>query len=312
MDAQDVTCHNCYMKLSGGGVPKGYEGCTTIGEVASRKKSLESQPLQALTTRGLTGQSWNPPKTSAYASRSFSTFRATWTTSNEREDLKESPIQDSLCHASSTEADLLEAKRQYQLAKNAYMEAQSADPQIREGRAAAKHEAELRVRRAKYAWRMATDLEWKTEYLSRMRNDNNKLARRKANRLFHQRSEVRTKKTADLRSARANDPVVRLIGLVYEWVRMYPMVRTMAGWTSFKPVSYSEKIAHHCQGCGFKRSRGLKLWWQQSSGADLYQCHTCFTRDGNGGLPEAYKDCTTLTELNTRFEQLNGVRPKRV
>jgi hypothetical protein len=36
----------------------------------------------------------------------------------------------------------------------------------------------------------------------------------------------------------------------------------------------------------------------------------CFIRSPDTGLPKAYKDCTTIKELNNRVEQLTGVRPK--
>lgn len=42
MDPQKFMCHSCYMKLPEAGLPEGYEGCTTIKEIAKRKESLKT------------------------------------------------------------------------------------------------------------------------------------------------------------------------------------------------------------------------------------------------------------------------------
>jgi hypothetical protein len=106
------------MKLSDGGLPKGYEGCTSVKEIASRKKVFESQPLQKLTGRGLNGQSWKSLKTPSTNSRSFSTFHAAWNTPDDKPNVEERPAQNWRTQFSATlEANMLEAKRQYQVAR---------------------------------------------------------------------------------------------------------------------------------------------------------------------------------------------------
>jgi hypothetical protein len=244
-EAQEITCHSCYMKLSGGGLPKGYEGCTSIKEIASRKKTFESQPLQMLTARGLIGQSWKSPKTTSTNYRSFSTFRAAWNTPNDKPNIEESPTQNSRTQSSATlEANMLEAKRQYQVAKHAWELAQGADSQAREKSAADKHRAWLQYRRARHAWKMANDLEYKTRCTSRMQEKNHGPVALTARLRHRQRPEVRAREVARLQTGRANDPVIRLRNLVYAWITRYPMARMMVDWNLFQPIKYSQKVKH--------------------------------------------------------------------
>jgi hypothetical protein len=310
-EAEDITCHSCYMKLSDRGLPKGYESCTSVKEIASRKQTFESQPLQMLTARGLNSQSWKSLKTPSTKSRSFTTFRAAWNTPNEKTNIEEKPAPNSRTRSPATlEADMLEAKRQYQVARRAWELAQGTDSQAWEKSAADKHRAWLRYRRTRYAWRMANDLEYKTRYLSQLRESNYGLVALEARFRDKQRPAVRAREVARLQTGRANDPVIRLRNLIYDWVTKYPMARTMVDWNLFQPVRYSQKVKYHCQGCGYIRKNGIKLWWRSQSDTDVYFCHTCFIRSPDGGLPKAYKDCTTTLELNNRFKRFTGVRPK--
>lgn len=81
MDPHRFMCHSCYVKLPEGGLPKGYEDCTTIKEVAARKETLETRLSPSSTTSTSTCQSWRPFEKSPAGSRPFSTFRAVWTKS---------------------------------------------------------------------------------------------------------------------------------------------------------------------------------------------------------------------------------------
>lgn len=297
------------MKQSDGGLPKGYGGCTTLEELADRQKALDSQPLQGLTARGSIGQSWKPPRTSSPNSRSFSTFRAAWTTTHERINIKKSPDQDSQSQARTpSEADVLEAKRQYYVTRDAWKLAQDVDPQAMEKRAADTREAQRAWRRTEYAWKKAND----TDYLARRRAFNRatekRPARRESKYRYKQLPENRERNVSHLRSLRANNPFFNLRDKVYAWVVTYPLVRKTLIWSSYRPVVYSERVEHHCQGCGY--ARRYKLWWRYKSDTDMHCCHTCYMKSEDGGLPEAYKDCTTVAEMNERYQQLEGVKPK--
>ncbi|KAG9605513.1 hypothetical protein KCU97_g484, partial [Aureobasidium melanogenum] len=116
------------MQLPEGGLPKGYEGCTTIKEIAKRKKTLESQPSRTSTTSTFTGQSWKPPKTSPTGSRQFSTLRTVWTKSKESKFDEQEPAQDSQPEEwTKLEAEMLEAKRQYDQMRYALKSAQNLE-----------------------------------------------------------------------------------------------------------------------------------------------------------------------------------------
>jgi hypothetical protein len=299
------------MKHPDGGLPKGYEGCTTLEELADRQKALDSQPLQGLTARRSTGQSWKPPRTSSPNSRSFSTFRAAWTTLNKKMNIKESPDQASQSQSSiPSEADVLEAKRQYDVAKDAWKLARDVDLQALEKRAADMREANLAWNRKTHAWRQAND----SEYAARIRRyqqvHRETPARREFMHRFRQLPKNRARNASHLRSQRANDPFFRLRGVVYDWVWSYPLVREMLAWSSYRPILSSERVEHRCQGCGYVKSGGLKLCWRSKSDADMYLCHTCYMKSEDGGLPEAYKDCANVRELNARYKQLEGSTPK--
>jgi hypothetical protein len=267
------------MKLSDGGLPKGYEGCTSVKEIASRKKVFESQPLQKLTGRGLNGQSWKSLKTPSTNSHSFSTFHAAWNTPDDKPNVEESPAQNWRTQFSATlEANMLEAKRQYQVARrtlgarlrrsvnikslDALWElAQGADSQAREKSAADKHRAWLQCRRTTYAWKMVSDPEHRIKFINQVRESKQRPMNLIARLRHAQRPEVCAKVIAGLRSARANDPVVRARVLVYNWITHYPMARELVEWTLFRPIIYPQKVKHLCQRCGYIRFDGLRLWW---------------------------------------------------
>jgi hypothetical protein len=191
----------------------------------------------------LNGQSWKSLKTPSTNSRSFSTFRAAWNTPDDKPNIEESSAQNLRTRFSATlEANMLEAKRQYKVARRTWELAQGADSQAREKSAADKHRAWLQCRRTTYAWKMVSDPGYR---IARLRHA--------------QRPEVRAKVIAGLRSARANDPVTRARVLVYNWITHYPMARKLVEWTLFRPIVYPQKVKHLCQRCGYIRFDGLRL-----------------------------------------------------
>ncbi|KAG9598582.1 hypothetical protein KCU86_g7813, partial [Aureobasidium melanogenum] len=156
------------MQLPEGGLPKGYEGCTTIKEIAKRKKTLESQPSRTSTTSTFTGQSWKPPKTSPTGSRQFSTLRTVWTKSKESKFDEQEPAQDSQPEEwTKLEAEMLEAKRQYDQMRYALKSAQNLESGSQEVTENDVHGARLRLRRAKHAWRMVSDPAYEAQQIAK-------------------------------------------------------------------------------------------------------------------------------------------------
>ncbi|KAG9959880.1 hypothetical protein KCU61_g7022, partial [Aureobasidium melanogenum] len=156
------------MQLPEGGLPKGYEGCTTIKEIAKRKKILESQPSRTSTTSTFTGQSWKPPKTSPTGSRQFSTLRTVWTKSKESKFDEQEPAQDSQPEEwTKLEAEMLEAKRQYDPMRSALKSAQNLESGSQEVTENDVHGARLRLRRAKHAWRMVSDPAYEAQQIAK-------------------------------------------------------------------------------------------------------------------------------------------------
>ncbi|KAG9663419.1 hypothetical protein KCU64_g1327, partial [Aureobasidium melanogenum] len=156
------------MQLPEGGLPKGYEGCTTIKEIAKRKKTLESQPSRTSTTSTFTGQSWKPPKTSPTGSRQFSTLRTVWTKSKESKFDEQEPAQDSQPEEwTKLEAEMLEAKRQYDQMRSALKSAQNLESGFQEVTENDVHGARLRLRRAKHAWRMVSDPAYEAQQVAK-------------------------------------------------------------------------------------------------------------------------------------------------
>lgn len=304
---EGFTCHSCFFDQLNGGLPKGYEGCMSLKEIAARKQALESQPMQTSIARGLTGQSWKSPKTSSPKSRSFSTLRAVWISLSEKTDIKDIATQVSQSQSSPMDdPGVVAARRQYQLAREAWKLAKDKDPQTLETSAANMHEARLRYRRVRHAWSMAND----SEYTAKQQARNQLPASRELKQRHSQRPEVRVRSASQQRSRRANDPAYKLSDKIYGWVKKYPMARTMVKWISYRPILYSERVERHCQGCGYTRVAGFRLWWRSVSSMNMYKCHTCFVKSEDGGLPEAYSDCTSIRELRTRFKQLEGVKLK--
>ena len=304
MDSQKFMCHSCYMKLPEGGLPKGYEDCTTIEEIAKRKETLETRLSPSPTTSTLTSQSWRPSKTSPTGSRPFSTFRALWTKSKEQKLDEEGPPQGSQPKKwTELEAKMLEAKHQYEETRSAWKSAKNVESGSQEVTEADVREAKLRSERAKHAWRTVSD----PEYKARLKAGN------------HRRNQKPKRKEYNLRLTlfkRATDPLYKLRELVYNWTRYWPLARQTVDWTPYQPILYSAKVRLTCQGCGYQTHSGRRLWWRRKPDPavnvdlEVYSCHQCFIKSPDGGLPEAYKDCATLRELNQRCQEIEGVRPR--
>ncbi|KAH0348288.1 hypothetical protein KCU81_g3316, partial [Aureobasidium melanogenum] len=218
MDPQKFMCHSCYMKLPEAGLPEGYEGCTTIKEIAKRKAILESQPRTS-TTSTLTGQSWKPLKKSPTGSRPFSTFRAVWTKSEESKSDEQGPDQDSQPQEwAKLEAEMLEAKRQYGQIRSTWKLAQKLESGSQEVTDADVHQAKLRVQRTNRAWKMVSDPGYKARVAASKVTYKRKPESKELRRRWYRHPDNRSRLIENTRLRRANDPLLKFRDRVYEWV----------------------------------------------------------------------------------------------
>lgn len=120
------------------------------------------------------------------------------------------------------------------------------------------------------------------------------------------------------KSVRKEDPSYVQRDTVCRWIRRDPAAREVMDWGLYKPVLYPIKVEHQCGGCEFTRRGGFKLWFLKqvkgrtestdSGSTGLHRCPRCFFKDPDGGLPKAFEDCTTQTQLKTRLRELQGSR----
>ena len=80
-------------------------------------------------------------------------------------------------------------------------------------------------------------------------------------------------------------------------IRVFAESWRMEAWTwkTHKPVSYHDRVDHHCTACD--RIRFLKHWWKEKprpdttdvkSNQDRYMCNYCFANDMDLIVPEKY------------------------
>lgn len=120
------------------------------------------------------------------------------------------------------------------------------------------------------------------------------------------------------KSVRKEDPSYVQRDTVCRWIRRDPAAREVMDWGLYKPVLYPIKVVHQCGGCEFTRRGGFKLWFLKqvkgrtestdSGSTGLHRCPRCFFKDPDGGLPKAFEDCTTQTQMKTRLRELQGSR----
>ncbi|KAI5254777.1 hypothetical protein E4T42_02080 [Aureobasidium subglaciale] len=265
MDPESFTCHVCYMKASEGGMPEGYEGCNTIREIDARKEELESKATQTLHTR-------RSLSTMPNGSRHFSTYRSAWTLSRTLE-AQEQTNQGVSANFSEREEEKREATRQYQRERRAREDVNDPDWRVRK-----------RSYERQYYY---TDPERRA------------LVTKKERDRWHSDTERRKHRLEVMRSERAT-PLVRERYLIYRWVLRKPESRTLAVWQPYQPMVYHERVEQYCQGCGYVRNGGRKLWWKSG---DTYNCHSCFMKRPDGGLPRDFKGCGNLEQLDAVLKQ---------
>lgn len=279
-EPQRFRCHSCYMKLPEAGLPEGYEGCTTIKEIAKRKESLKTQSSRPPATSTLTGQSWKPYKKPPTGSRPFSTFHAVWTKSKKQnispQGLAEDPQSKDL---TELEAKMLEAKYQYGQIRSAWKVAKNLESGSQTVTEADVHEAKLQVRRAIYAWKMVSEPGYKARVAASKTRYSRKPESKESKRRWWLHLDNRSRSIENTRFRRANDPLLRLRDMVYDWVWAYPSARRSMIMEAWQPILYSAKVKFHCRGCKYTRDDGLRLWWRRkldpavNTDFEVYSCH---------------------------------------
>ncbi|KAI5249861.1 hypothetical protein E4T43_00493 [Aureobasidium subglaciale] len=273
LDPESFTCHVCYMKAREGRMPEGYEGCNTIREVAARKEELESKLTQTLHTRSLSGQPSRSSSTTPNGSRHFSAYRSAWTLSGTPKAQEQTNQGASANFSERSKEEKRDATRRYQ----------------REWRARnGVNDPDWRVRKRSYERQYYyTDSEKRA------------LVTKKERDRWHSDTEWRKHRLGVKRSERAT-PLFRESYLIYRWVLRKPKSRTFAAWQPYQPMVYHERVEQHCQGCDYVRNGGRKLWWKSG---DTHNCHSCFMKRPDGGLPQDYKDCSNVKQLDAVLKQ---------
>ncbi|CAC9895244.1 unnamed protein product [Aureobasidium pullulans] len=313
-------CHACYLKTSNG-LPEGYEGCETIKEVAARKKELESQQATPVpTTPSLSGQSRIPSQKKPNSSRQFSTYRVTWNSA-----IDSAPREESL-QIAEAQTNEHNAVAEREARRTNFQERYVNDSESREKKGAAerslshaeKNDPEYissrREKMREYKYRSYHhNPKFRESVLDSNRRYQTAMMKDPAWRAAHnERTRLRRK------SVRKEDPSYVQRDTVCRWIRRDPAAREVMDWGLYKPVLYPIKVEHQCGGCEYPRRGGFKLWFLKqvkgrtestdSGSTGLHRCPRCFFKDPDGGLPKAFEDCTTQTQLKTRLRELQGSR----
>jgi hypothetical protein len=105
----------------------------------------------------------------------------------------------------------------------------------------------------------------------------------------------------------SKDPLRKHRYLLCNWVRYHFDIMSTLPWKTHRPIYQETKVEHVCQGCGYARHGGLKLWWLRLASDDQYYCSGCYVKDIDASMPEGYEDITTWRDLVTRKEELDGL-----
>jgi hypothetical protein len=131
----------------------------------------------------------------------------------------------------------------------------------------------------------------------RRREDPAQVAREQENhRLYYQASK--------------GDERMKLYWYLRNWSTRYAWFREDLPWKSHRPVYHDERVEHHCEGCGWTKRSGNRLWWKkiQSSPteADNWLCISCYVprSDWKEAMPKGYEGLTTIKEIAKRRDEL--------
>ena len=311
-------CHACYLKSSNG-LPEGYEDCKTIKEVAATKKEFESQQATPVpTTPSLSGQSRIPSQKKPNSSRQFSTYRVTWNSA-----IDSAPREESLQNAEA-QTNEHNAVAEREARRTNFQERYANDSESRDKKGAA--ERSLSHAKKNDPEYISPRRERNREYWYRSYHHNQQFRERRLDKDQRYRTAIRKdpawqaaiteRARLHMQSVRKGNPSFVQRDNVCNWIRTDPAAREMMDWGLYKPVLYPIKVEHRCEGCEYTKRGGLKLWFLKqvkgrtestdSGSTGLHKCSRCFFKDPDGGLPKAFEDCTTQTQLKTRLRELQG------
>lgn len=99
---------------------------------------------------------------------------------------------------------------------------------------------------------------------------------------------------------------------LYNWCTKKTWVREQLPWRTHTPIFNPQSIALHCTGCDQARCGGSRLFWLTHD-SDQYLCNSCYAkRDWTDIMPTGYEDCSSVTEMAARMQQLDGINPKKL
>ncbi|KEQ68023.1 uncharacterized protein M437DRAFT_62374 [Aureobasidium melanogenum CBS 110374] len=136
----------------------------------------------------------------------------------------------------------------------------------------------------------------------------------------------RLRKNREWKAAKASDPEYRLKTLKRQaaWDLRHRQSKLMRRWLecctqtelekfvwkTHVPVFFAEPVRKTCVSCGFSKRRGSRMWWQRlasaetepksasaakpvsqhETGTEMFNCHTCYTKDMSKAMPSGHED----------------------
>jgi len=95
------------------------------------------------------------------------------------------------------------------------------------------------------------------------------------------------------------------------WTRRYAWFRENLPWKTHRPVYYSKRVEHYCEGCTWSVMGGRNLWWKQiqsspTAEAEGWLCNSCYVPEKNcsEAMPTGYEGLTTIKEIAKRRDEL--------
>jgi hypothetical protein len=122
---------------------------------------------------------------------------------------------------------------------------------------------------------------------------------------------VQKRKTMNLKDYHENyskDPLRSHRRLLSNWVRYHFDIMSTLPWKTHRPIYQDTKVEHVCQGCGYAKHGGLKLWFLDLASDDQYYCPACYVKDIDASMPAGYEGITRWKDMVARKNKLDGVR----
>lgn len=97
---------------------------------------------------------------------------------------------------------------------------------------------------------------------------------------------------------------------IHKWVSRHPEWVSDLPWKTHRPSLSPEPVEHLCEGCGYVRYGGMKVWWISKDEPDKYKCHSCYVQDVDQAMPAGYEGITRYKDLVARKKELDRLEKK--